>query len=128
LDSTLSQAPASLVADSNNVYFTTVGPNGNTPVGALLQLSLAGGTPTVLNSSVHQGSLAVDQWSVYFASVASSCDAGSCAVSAVKKVPIGGGPPVTVATTPFAAYLALAVDATSVYFGTARGIFKVTPK
>lgn len=129
LNATLSDSPASLVADATSVYFTTVAPGADTPVGQLLQMGLGGGTPIVLDMAVPAGGIAVDNASVYYSGFASdSCDASPCAARAIMKVPIGGGSRVAVATVPYTQYLAIAVDATSVYFGTASGIFKITPK
>ncbi len=126
--------PASLVTDATNVYFLEQPSNdqGSNDTG-LVQQSIAGGAPLILQRwGVNPGGIAVDETWVYYPGYAPvSCDAGPCADYAVLKVPIGGGPRVTVATIinpQQYLYLPIAVDATSVYFATPDGVFKVTPK
>lgn len=130
LTSATSGSPASIAADSANVYFTTCDPFGDGPLCPLVREPLAGGAPVTLDTAALEAAIAVDDASVYYArDYRGPGDAGPSGYAAVWKVPIGGGSPILLATTvqgnPVSA---VAIDATSVYFGTPFGIFKVTPK
>lgn len=127
--------PQSIVVDTTNVYWAAG--CANIPGGALLKMPKTGGTPSTLASATVQvfsaGGVATDGTSVYFTSFdpnyVSSCngmDAGACD-GAVVKVPVGGGNPVTLAAVP-AAPVAIAIDATSVYWVSSAGIFRLTPR
>ena len=122
------EVPVALAVDATNLYWTAL--DRTSTSGLVLQMPLEGGAPTTL-ATAHLGTLggiAVDGSNVYFPDLGTSpCGVQTC--GAIVKVPIGGGAAVTVASAPSYGYgSTLAVDATSVYFTSARGVFRVTPK
>lgn len=97
-----------IVVDAHNVYFTdNQGTDSN-----VLSVPKEGGTVTVLASNVYDPSgIAVDAAYVYFVDT-----------SAVRKVPIGGGPVTALADAENAAYSAVAVDDDNVYWTNYAGL------
>ena len=120
--------PAGFVSDGTNLYWTDY-PSGAaaTTSGAVRKCSILGcnNNPTVLAGGLDEPEgIAVDATSVYVAGYGNGT---------VLKVPIGGGTITTLVTgqgnagaggSPWA----VAVDSTSVYWGSNSTIMKVTPK
>lgn len=108
-----------MVSDATSVYWTTANSD------SVMKLTLADGHLVQLYSNPSGAcvyGIAIDATSVYF-----TVDDGT-----VRKVPLGGGPPVTLASCR-SHPLAIAVDATSVYWTETAGdgtgsVMKVTPK
>ena len=103
-----------LAVDANNLYYGFDGLGGSNTYGPVLQLPLAGGTPTTLATGLYEvDGIAVDAANVYW-----SDNNGS-----VLRVPIGGG-----AVTTLAAKQSfggdVAVDATHVYWITDIAVLK----
>lgn len=96
-----------IAVDSTNIYWIDYpqdGPGGVT--GNVMKMPKAGGTQTVLATGGRMGGIALDATSVYWV----DGDA-----NAVKRVPIDGGDPITLATaTSIGAFIA--VDSASVYY------------
>ena len=118
--------PVALAVDSTNVYWPTIRPTA----GAIMKVPLAGGTPITLASALpgNEGAIATDGAYVYYSNI--GCSGGICpGPTSVMKVATSGGAPITLATTAGVTQgVGIAVDATSVYFTSASGVFKVTPK
>jgi hypothetical protein len=103
-----------LAVDANNVYYGFHGLGGSNTYGPVLQLPLAGGTPTTLATGLHMiDGIAVDGANVYWAD-----NSGT-----LLRVPIGGG-----AVTTLAAKQVfggdIAVDATYVYWITDLAVLR----
>jgi hypothetical protein len=116
------QNPNAITADATNVYWTNL-PQGNQPGGSTVMKVAAtgGGTPvtlvTLTGSAVPAG-IAVDATNVYWIE----------GLGNVRKVPIAGGSPVTLAPAPELPG-GIAVDATNVYWtDTATGNVYKTAK
>jgi hypothetical protein len=105
------QEPVAMAVDAENVYWT------NSDFGDLTvrKVPIAGGPATILASYQHAGPIAVDSTSVYFASFVPGSPGGAKGTSALRKVPLGGGATVTLASEPGCAF-AIAVDATNLYW------------
>jgi hypothetical protein len=120
-----------LAADATSLYLADC---ENAP-GTLVRVPKTGGAPVTLASGFLQlaqaGGMAVDATNVYYANFdVAHCGFGNTpgpCDGAVMKVPINGGTPVTIAALSNAP-LTIAVDATSVYWVSAAGVFSVTPK
>ncbi len=125
LELAMADSIAALAADSTSVYWTEYDPTATPQIGAVMKAPLTGGTPVTLASALPAGGgLAVDPAYVYYPSVNTSCSQFPC--SLLMKVPIGGGTPVTLAVE--GEVSGIAVDATSAYFTSDFGVYKVTPK
>jgi hypothetical protein len=116
------QNPNAITADATNVYWTNL-PQGSQPGGSTVMKVAAtgGGTPvtlvTLTGSAVPAG-IAVDATNVYWIE----------GLGSVRKVPIAGGSPVTIAPAPELPG-GIAVDATNVYWtDTATGNVYKTAK
>ncbi len=137
---TLADAPCidmnAFAIDATNVYWVEGAPNCANGPTAILQMSKAGGTPVTLATDLtwESGSaLTTDGTSVYYSRPTAdpSCmNDPTCAKGALMKVPVGGGTPVTLAVmNSFGeCTTAIAVGASSVYWGDAAGLHSVTPK
>jgi hypothetical protein len=106
--------PMGIAVDGTNVYFETSD-------GKIWQVSKAcGGAPLLLASDAgnEPWGIAVDDTAVYYASGANGT---------VESVPIGGGCVTTLASEPgTSGCTGVAVDATSVYFTAAAGVYEVS--
>jgi hypothetical protein len=103
-----------VAVDASNLYYGFHGLGGGNTYGPVLQLPLAGGTPTTLATGLHMvDGIAVDAANVYWAD-----NSGS-----VLRVPIGGGAVTTLATKQVLCG-DIAVDATHVYFTTVSAVLK----
>ncbi len=125
-----SMGPDQIVVRGDFVYWT------NTSVGGVFKLGINGGTPYLLAADLSAFGIAVDDAYVYWTSQSTPCSTtGPCGGGTVKKVPIGGGTPITLASNESAPAL-IAVDSTSVYWTNSLGpkgdtdgsIRKLTPK
>jgi hypothetical protein len=117
----IAQGPVnSMVANDTGVYWLSIGPSATPDIGTLMKESADGGAPVTLASSQGGGAgIAVDATNVYWT------NQGPCAVvdggtdvvcnSSVRKIPIAGGTPTTLATDT-AQVFGIAVDATNVYW------------
>jgi hypothetical protein len=92
--------------------------------GSVMKVHVGGGKATQLTTANNPESLAVDAANVYF-TVAAEGEPGS---GSVQSVGLDGGPVTTLATGQTGPF-EIAVDGTSVYWGTWDGyVMKVTPK
>jgi len=104
------QSPNAITADANNVYWTNLptGQDAGPTEPSVMKVTATGGTPvtlvTLTGSAVPAG-IAVDANNVYWIE----------GLGSVRKVPIGGGSPVTLAPAPELPG-GIAVDATNVYW------------
>jgi hypothetical protein len=106
---------SSLAVDSTNVYWSDYQGIHKIPIG--------GGTQTILTSSISPVSIVLDATRIYWASSTS-----------VGYVPITGGSLTVLATSPSPTYVqngnvtsnCIAVDSTSVYWGSTNGLYKIS--
>jgi hypothetical protein len=120
---------ATFTVSDGSVYWYATGP----APGGLMKTPVSGGPPTTLASFANFPiGIAVDGANVYFMDL--DCDAsGTNCTWAVKKVSVDGGPPGTVVSgwqdVTYSSPVALAVDATSVYWENADGsVMAFSPK
>jgi hypothetical protein len=126
-----SMSPMAVAADDTSVYWLAGGPfTGDNAPGIVAKTPLAGGTTVTLASM--QASfgtpygIAVGSGYAYFVTQ-TSLNTNGPSSGAIMKVPTGGGSAVTVmalADLP----VAIAIDATSVYWISPSGVFRATPK
>jgi hypothetical protein len=103
-----------VAVDANNLYYGFHGLGGSNTYGPVLQLPLAGGTPTTLATGLHMvDGIAVDAANVYWTD-----NNGD-----VLRVPIGGGAVTTLATKQVLCG-DIAVDATHVYWVSVSAVLK----
>jgi hypothetical protein len=106
------QMPLAITADATSVYWTNA-PGGAQPTGSVMSVSATGGTPVTLATLAAlavPAAITVDATNVYWVE----------ALGSVKKVPLAGGTPVTLAAAPNNPG-GIAVDATSVYWTDSAG-------
>jgi hypothetical protein len=131
---------ASIASNGGNVYWTcsqSDQPGLGTPTGSVSKVSITGGAPVVLASGLPgPTAIAVDGVYVYWTNAGSS--ENDYSDGSVMKIPVGGGTPTVVASSLFPQ--AIAVDATSLYWGISGGtcipghgvcsgaVMKLTPK
>jgi len=101
--------PWDVATDSDYVYFTVRDGPGlwDDPNGYVARVAKSGGSVQVLAYAQHPNGMAIDSQYVYF----TERDIGN-----IKKVPIGGGAPQTIASGLNAYLQSLAVDTDNVYF------------
>lgn len=105
-----------IAVDATSVYW--VAPE---KAGAVMKGSIDGGTPTMLAPAQQAWGIAVDATSVYWTERANG---GSVSNGAVKKAPIQGGVPTTLASAQFEP-LEIAIDASNVYWTVQGTVMKV---
>jgi hypothetical protein len=102
--------PAGIAANGTDVFWVDGAPFGSAalvPSGPLVRAAVDGGTPTVLVDVVSPRDVAIDSTHVYFTSRGGQY---------VEKVPLGGGAPVPLASSPDGyIFGAIAVGGTGVY-------------
>lgn len=111
-----------LAIDTTNAYWGSTGSSGDG--GALWKVPLSGGTPVLLAKGTPQF-IAVDATTVYW-TIASTNPLDEPPNGSVMAVPIEGGTPVTIASGQSPS--GIAVDSTSLYWGSTTGLWKRTPK
>ena len=107
------------LADINSRLFDLRAQGGTlymAAVDGVYSMSRLGGPVTALTQGFVNERLAIDATHVYYPGL-----------NTVMKVPLDGGPPEMIVPSANTAY-AIVVDQTSVYFSSADGIIKVTPK
>jgi hypothetical protein len=107
-------AAVGIAVDANNVYWSDIMGAG------VVKASLCGGPPVALAPPCCVFNLAIDATSVYF----HYWNGSNGSPIAIRKVPIAGGPTVTLADGQRGAS-GIAVDATSVYWNTVSGVVKM---
>jgi hypothetical protein len=123
---------ATFAVGGGSIYWYSTGPIIPDP-GGLMKMPVSGGPATMLASSLNfPTGIAVDGANVYFMDL--DCDgSGVNCTWAVKKVSVDGGAPSTVVSgwqdVTYASPVALAVDATTVYWENADGsVMAFSPK
>jgi hypothetical protein len=115
-----------IVVDSTNVYWFNSPAIGGPFTGAVMGVALDGGTPVVVAAVENPSGIAIDSTSIYWTdpiSVSGNGMPGTIGTGTVRKVPLPGGTPVTLASSQVGG--AIAVDSTSVYFSDGGGVVKV---
>jgi hypothetical protein len=116
-------SPSAIAVDSTSVYWTdsAAGSVSKEPVGGAVPLVLAQGECGAF-------AVAVDTTNVYWATRCTVLDGGATSpYGAVRKMPVGGGSPDTLASWPPFEPTAMAVDGTSVYWASADGTLRKVP-
>jgi hypothetical protein len=105
----------SLVTDGTNLYWTgEMGDAGWGGQGLVMKMPTSGGNPTTLATQGEPVSLAIDATSAYWMDYTERT---------VVKVPLAGGVPVTLDTTPISPFdYSLTVDNSNVYWSAAGGL------